>query len=145
MKIPEAVSAPSASGSTLRMGPRWLNWPAPARRAAAFVYGACITWLLLAPAATFEDIGALFPGQDKVVHLVIFAGFSGLIRWCLPRWWSGGKRGAILIALLLAYGAGIEILQPQVPGAGRSFEWLDLLLDGAGVIAGKRLCERMAA
>lgn len=72
-------------------------------------------------------------GEDKVVHFALFAVLAAL----LGRWGrSAGFARPLLLAVLLAtaYGAGTEALQTVVPG--RSAEWLDLVADGVGALAG---------
>jgi hypothetical protein len=122
---------------------RWLNWPAPARRTATFAFFVFTIWLLLAPSRTFKEITDLFPFQDKVAHFGMFGVLSGLCRWSTSIRWSRGWRRAVFFLALVGYGACVECIQPHLPGAGRSFDWLDLLFDGIGVAAGIWLCERL--
>lgn len=68
--------------------------------------------------------------SDKVLH---FAGYFALAMW------FGGvtrtKRYPLVGVLLIALGGLLEILQ-GVMHNGRNAEWLDLLADALGVIAG---------
>lgn len=86
-----------------------------------------ILWLALTPhPPTSIDLG-----WDKLNHACAFASlaFSGWLSW------RGGPRRRWMLALaLLALGAGIEIVQSQVPG--RDAEWGDLAADSVGIIAG---------
>jgi len=123
---------------------RWLNWPAAARRSVTATFFIFINWLLLAPAATFHDVHVWLSYQDKIAHVGIFGALSGLVRWSVPASRGVGRNRVVLILALLTYGAGIEFLQPFMPGSGRSFEWMDLLMDALGVVIGVGLCERLA-
>ncbi len=73
----------------------------------------------------------VFEWTDKIAHFVLFAGFSGFWLAAFP-----GNRSCrmvlgagILLALLTEAG---QYLLP----IGRSAEWLDLLADGLGLLAG---------
>ena len=123
---------------------RWLEWPVVARWAVTCMCFAVVNWLLFAPSSSFEDVHIILAYQDKLAHFGIFAVLAGLVRWSLPAVWSSVPLRATLALVLLGYGAAIECLQPLIPHAGRSFEWLDMLMDGVGVVAGLWLCERLA-
>lgn len=123
---------------------RWLNWPANARRTITLVYFVFLNWLLLAPASTFRNVHLFLAHQDKLAHFGIFAALTGLVIWSIPASWNEGKTRVVLILALLSYGAGIECLQPLLRGLGRTFEWMDLLMDCLGVACGVLLCEYLA-
>lgn len=123
---------------------RWLNWPATPRRTVTLVFLVFFNWLFLAPASTFRDVHLFLSHQDKLAHFGIFGILTGLVRWSIPAPWGEGKTRVGMILALLAYGAGIECLQPFMPGAGRTFEWTDLLLDAVGVFMGILVCEYLA-
>ncbi|MEI8140992.1 MAG: VanZ family protein [bacterium] len=130
--------------SPLSMRWGWLNWPAYARRTVTFAFILLVNWMLLSPAKTFEDVQVFFKYQDKLVHFGMFAVLAGLLRWSIPDpWGRGGKRIALILALI-AYGATTECVQLLMPGLGRSFEWMDMCMDGIGVILGAWCCERLA-
>jgi VanZ family protein len=122
----------------------WLNWPAPARRLTTFVFLVSINWLFLAPAGTFQDVHIFLSHQDKIAHFCIFGLLAGLIRWSIPADWGEGKRRLILAGALIGYGAAIECVQLLLPELGRSFEWMDLLMDTLGVVIGLWVCGRLA-
>jgi hypothetical protein len=122
---------------------RFLNWPVYARRGAVVLLFVGMTLGLLAPARTLPDMDFEFPYQDKLVHVVIFAALAGAIRWSMPHRAGHPVNLVRLVFVLLAYGFGIECLQPLMPGAGRMFEWADLLADGIGAIAGLWLCGKL--
>lgn len=74
-----------------------------------------------------------------MVHFLLFAVLAAL----LARWWSRSGVGAPLLAaalVALAYGGVTEALQTIVPA--RSPEWLDLVADAAGALAGAALFGR---
>lgn len=64
---------------------------------------------------------------DKLIHTLAFA------LLVLPLTWKNLWHAVWLVPVSLAYGGGIELIQPHV---GRSAEWADFLADGIGVAAG---------
>ncbi len=89
--------------------------------------------VLFAPAS---DVPAAPPGVDKLVHGALFAALS------LSGRWAGVPLGA-LVLLLVAYGAGSEVVQALAPLA-RSGSVADWVADVAGVLAGATLWELAA-
>ena len=92
-------------------------------RALLVVLMAVVAWLALTPLPP----RAIDLGWDKLNHASAFAAlaFAG---WLSVR----GRRGRWpTMALLLMYGALIEVAQRFVPG--RSAEWADLLADALGI------------
>ncbi|MEM1433817.1 MAG: VanZ family protein [Pseudomonadota bacterium] len=67
--------------------------------------------------------------SDVALHAGAFFGLTGLLLAAYPSW----PRWACLCALLL-YGAGIEVVQAQLPH--RDAEWKDLGVDLAGIVVG---------
>jgi len=122
----------------------WLDWPAGARQVLTLGFLVLVNWLLFAPSSTFKEVHIFLAYQDKLAHFGIFFVLAGLIRWSVPGLWGRGWMRVMLVLALVGYGLGTECLQPLIPGAGRAFEWLDLLMDGLGVAAGLALCERLA-
>ncbi|MEM9665858.1 MAG: VanZ family protein [Bacteroidota bacterium] len=97
-------------------------------------------WALLWTLAIL--VGCSVPGQelpaapffsfDKVIHLVVFAGFGWL--WMQTQTWSGrAVAGVVLFGLL--YAIGTELYQGWMP-IGRSADPYDALADVAGLLAG---------
>ena len=134
----------SLTSPPLAMRWRWLDRPAAARRVLTLVFLVLVNWLLFAPSKTFEEVHIIIAYQDKLAHFGIFFVLTGLVRWSVPGLWGTGWMRVILILAMVGYCLGTECLQPLIPGAGRCFEWLDLLMDGLGVAAGLWLCERLA-
>jgi hypothetical protein len=115
---------------------QWLDWPIRVRRLAASLYFSTLTWLLLAPSETFEEVPELFPHEDKIVHGGVFLALAFLVRWAMTS--NGGRvrgrHGAF--AMLLFYAMAIEALQPLIGGEGRQFDWLDMACNLAGIGCG---------
>lgn len=93
-------------------------------------------WLLLAGVV----VGSLIPGQalepirvsDKILHagayFVLMVWFAGLYRQTLY---------PFIAAVLLAVGIGLDLLQGLTET--RSFDWFDVAMNGAGIVAGLAL------
>lgn len=88
----------------------------------------------LSPSSELPDAPAI-PGLDKIIHIGLFAIWSGL--------WTGYRPGrpALILLIGILFGGGIEVLQ-EIMALGRSFEWWDLAADVAGVITGFLLRSR---
>ncbi|HEY0817336.1 MAG TPA: VanZ family protein [Rhizobacter sp.] len=76
----------------------------------------------------------LSTGWDKLNHAVAFAVLAMTAMLAFPR--AGRAAGAMAMVLvgLMAFGGLIEVVQALIPG--RSGEWLDLLADALGIVAG---------
>lgn len=72
----------------------------------------------------------VFEWTDKIAHFVLFAGFAGF--WLLT---ASRKRTGMVLGLGLILALLTEAGQYLLP-IGRSAEWLDLLADGIGLLAG---------
>lgn len=98
---------------------------------------ALILWLTLAPHPTGDLDLPLFPGADKVVHIIMFGflTFIVLLEMMKHKGWKPLPLPLIgLVALLCAlFGMGIEFAQ-RAMGLGRGFEIMDILADTAGAI-----------
>ncbi|WOB09910.1 VanZ family protein [Piscinibacter gummiphilus] len=68
---------------------------------------------------------------DKANHSLAFLALTFTACLAFPR---PGRGVWLVIVGLLAFGAGIEVVQAFVPG--RSCEWADLLADSVGIAAG---------
>jgi len=86
-----------------------------------------------------RDMPMLFPGQDKLMHLVIF-GILGFLTTGAVRAARQGYRARpfwIVVALVTLYGIADELHQLFVPG--RSADIFDVLADSVGGLLGAGL------
>jgi hypothetical protein len=84
---------------------------------------AAVVWGSLSPAG-----GTTMPGNDKMMHFLAYVVLGVLAMYGWPR------RRALVVALLLAVGAAIEVLQ-GAPLIDRDTEMLDWLADAGGIAA----------
>ena len=96
-------------------------------RATFFACAAVVLFAALAPRTEQVPL----TGWDKANHVVAFAVLAVQAGLGWP-----GRLGIACMALV-AYGGGIEILQSLT--STRTADWLDLLADAAGVLAGAGL------
>lgn len=79
----------------------------------------------------------LIQGLDKIIHVVLFAGFGFLLSrfyWHkVSNQFSHIVKKVILFALI--YGLIVELIQ-SLDIIGRSFEWLDIVADIVGAVFG---------
>ena len=82
------------------------------------------------------DTPLLFPGQDKLFHLIAFGLLGFLLMGSMQTTNSGYRTGHvwIVVALVATYGVLDEFHQYFVPG--RSVEFYDALADAAGGLLG---------
>ena len=82
------------------------------------------------------DAPMLFPGQDKLFHLIVFAILGFFMMRAMKITGTGYRRSQVWLVELLVtlYGNSDEFHQYFVPG--RSTESLDALADGIGGILG---------
>ena len=88
----------------------------------------------LSSQSQFPEEFPSFFGFDKVVHFVEYYIFGWLLyRWFSSPDWVWGRRGVLLMTLLvgIGYAVGDEWHQSFVPGRDASF--FDVLLDAAGI------------
>lgn len=116
---------------------RDLAWPRPAtgavtaRWATVAVYAAAI----FAMSSSTHPLGIqrLPPGVDKLIHALVFGGFSVIVWTALRSSAPGGSPIRLsLLAVLIAtlYGLSDEVHQSFVPG--REMDAVDLAADGVG-------------
>jgi len=86
-----------------------------------------ITWLALVPAPP----EALSTDWDKSNHLLAF---GSLAFTSVRALWPQPRRWPLLVAVLLAYGCGIEVAQSFLPP--RSADVEDVFADGMGIALG---------
>ncbi|MDE6380679.1 MAG: hypothetical protein K2L11_09415 [Muribaculaceae bacterium] len=100
-----------------------------------------ICWLTLAPHPLPDNDLPLFPGADKIVHAIMFGGFTLciILDWNRRHGWPVKIQKADTYAPDIASGFGIvtELLQKEM-NAGRSGDVWDLVADitGAFLVAG---------
>lgn len=81
------------------------------------------------PGQLIESI--MFEWTDKIAHFVLFAGFVGFWLLALP----SGCRFRLVCGVGLLLAVLTEVGQYLMP-IGRSAEWLDLVANGMGLLAG---------
>ena len=95
---------------------------------AKLVFWCCCALVLWGTLSSPAGIAALFPFQDKLLHVGAFATLA----------WTGylGYPNRLLFVAvgLFGFGAGIEIVQAYVPA--RSTEYADLFADVFGIVIG---------
>lgn len=99
----------------------WFFWPAVA----------VIVWGELKPDAGAEGII-----WDKVLHFTAYFGLA----WLATLGWGRRIRPLLILAVILALGGTLEILQAMV---GRDAEWGDMLANTLGGFAGMGLAVLM--
>lgn len=96
-----------------------------------------ILWLTLSPDPLGPDHPRLFPGADKVAHLLMFGFLTTmlLLDYTRKRDWLPARISAIAIAVIASafLGCLIEVLQ-LVMNLGRGFEFTDMVADFAGAV-----------
>ncbi len=98
------------------------------------LYLILIVLLSLLPSSDFPDV-PYFTGEDKSIHFCMYLGLGALTCWSLD---MRGKRMPPLYYLLAGvfmWGVLMEILQ-RLMANGRSMEFLDMMANLAGAIAG---------
>ncbi len=86
---------------------------------------------------SFENV-SLAHGLDKGVHLIVYAGLGYLVLRALHRFEQRPRIYLWAVCLVFLYGLSDELHQRMVPG--RTFEILDLLVDGLGGILAAVVC-----
>lgn len=94
-----------------------------------------ILWLTLAPRPLGEEPPRFFEGADKIVHAIMFGGFSWtlLLDWQRKHGWKKvfPYRGLVYALGSALLGIAIEFTQAGM-GLGRGFEYADIIADTAG-------------
>ncbi len=94
-----------------------------------------ICWLTLAPHPLPDNDLPLFPGADKIVHAIMFGGFTLciILDWDRRHGWPSkiGKIDWLAPLFASVFGIITEILQQEMH-AGRSGDVWDLAADTAG-------------
>jgi VanZ family protein len=103
------------------------------------LYVGCIAALSLLPPKDLPQI-QLFEGADKVIHFMMYLGFSLLGCWNL-RTELKPFRIIIIILVSISWGILMELMQLEMH-IGRSLEWYDILANSMGVLFGT-LCYQL--
>ncbi len=94
-----------------------------------------ICWLTLAPHPLPDNDIPLFPGADKIVHGIMFGGFTLciILDWERRHGWTKKAGPTVWLAPVIAsvFGIVTEILQQEMQ-AGRSGDVWDLVADVTG-------------
>lgn len=99
------------------------------------IYLVTIVLLSLLPTSDLPDV-PLFSGEDKYIHICMYLGLGFLACWSLD--FRDRKQLPSLIYLLVGvtfWGVLMEILQ-RLMSNGRGMEFMDMLANFAGAIAG---------
>jgi len=105
----------------------------PTKRILLLSYFAAVSVLSLVPGSGLPPV-QLFPHADKLIHAFMYAGMAFLLFWNWPEY-SSGKLRWLPLLIIIAFGLCIELLQ-EIPGIGRSFEWMDVLANSLGFFPG---------
>ena len=98
---------------------------------------ALILWLTLAPHPAGDIDLPMFPGADKIVHVIMFGFLTFIVLLEFMRHGGWAPLSLTLVGTVSlacgAFGIGIEFAQ-RAMGLGRGLEILDMLADSAGAI-----------
>ncbi|MDR2206598.1 MAG: VanZ family protein [Flavobacteriaceae bacterium] len=101
------------------------------------IYWAFLTYILLKPQTEIGEHWFTFKGVDKIVHFGTFAVLGFLLMLAFPK-----IRFYYYFSIILIYAVLTEILQQQM-NAGRTFEFLDILMDISGGLIGFYFYKRL--
>jgi len=104
------------------------------RKTIGAFYLVIIAVLSLLPSYDIPDIG-LFPGADKVVHILMYLGLSFLASWSYDISHKGMRFMYLLLTGVFMYGVIMEILQRTMHN-GRDFDFKDMIANLTGTIIG---------
>ena len=99
------------------------------------IWSLVIVWLSLYPFETNRQGIAAVPNADKLVHVSMYFILSMLIAWNVRLKIPLASNTILWAIFTMLYGTIIEVFQGYM-GLGRSFEFLDILANSAGVILG---------
>jgi VanZ family protein len=88
---------------------------------------AVISWLALSAAPP----AIITTGWDKANHALAFASLAFSAVWAF---WQQPRQWPRLVAVLVAYGIGIEVVQSFLPP--READWHDVVADSVGIVLG---------
>jgi VanZ family protein len=93
------------------------------------IYVGCVAALSLLPMQDLPQV-PMFRGEDKVVHFIMYFGFSILFCWTLKTELNFSKLFFVLL-VAVSWGILMEYLQLDMH-FGRSFSWYDELANSVG-------------
>lgn len=93
------------------------------------IYVGCVAALSLLPMQDLPQV-PMFRGEDKVVHFIMYFGFSILFCWTLKTELNFSKLFFVLV-VTVSWGILMEYMQLDMH-IGRSFSWLDELANSIG-------------
>jgi VanZ family protein len=98
--------------------------------------GVYYLFITVLSAQSVAPLPVYFPGIDKCIHFILYAGFGVCLTWGFLRLTTLRDRPRLGFVLALgALASGLdELHQMFVPG--RTAEWTDLLADMLGLLAG---------
>jgi len=104
------------------------------RRILCFVYLSIIIFLSISSPSQLPKI-ILFPGADKLIHLLMYAGLGWLVMWAFYKEHLSKTTRVLLFLSVPAWGALMELMQLFMH-QGRSFSWFDILANLGGAVLG---------
>lgn len=110
--------------------PAWLRWGAVVVVATVIFYGSVLT---NPPGTPLETVKPALIPLDKWYHLLGYAGFGGALAYATADWATDWRALAVgVIALTVAYGIGIEVVQSVLPA--RDFSIGDAYANALGAV-----------
>ena len=97
------------------------------------IYVGCVAALSLLPMQDLPQV-PMFHGEDKVVHFIMYFGFSILFCWTLKTELNFSKLFFVIL-VTVSWGILMEYLQLDMH-IGRSFSWYDELANSIGSVFG---------
>lgn len=97
------------------------------------IYVGCVAALSLLPMQDLPQV-PMFRGEDKVVHFIMYFGFSILFCWTLKTELNFSKLFFVIL-VTVSWGILMEYLQLDMH-IGRSFSWYDELANSIGSVFG---------
>ncbi|MHA6728112.1 VanZ family protein [Chryseobacterium sp. A301] len=94
------------------------------------IYWAFLTYMLLRPGVENPVQWFLFPGIDKVIHMLVFSMLAFCFLCAFPK-----IKFFTFLQVMILYALLTEIWQDEM-GLGRSLEFYDLVADSVGVLLG---------
>jgi len=97
------------------------------------LYIGCIVALSLLPPQDLPEV-PMFRGADKLVHFIMYFGFSMLFCWTLKVELNYSKLFFVIV-VTIGWGILMEYMQLDMH-MGRSFSWYDEMANSIGVVFG---------